>query len=292
MIAYELYGNTLVAKVRKHFEECEEEEEEYIRLMDKLVTKSDAVKAVSVIKKTSNKFKIGLIAIIAETVSMIINLEKRWLIKTEKDFLDVDLKTPARLDNYVNELPFIADYTVENFVNELAEDFNKISTNNIKKSYILGGNPEDVADTIKENLDDLMKKSEVRLQEIPSSVAKNTDIVIFNANQKVKQKYVWCSALDTSTCLVCGNLHNSIFDSIAQAPATPVHDRCRCFIIPLTKGVELQQKSYGKWISEQNASTQLEILGRSRYEMYKNGMPIDKFVNNGKKLTLKELKNQ
>jgi len=56
-------------------------------------------------------------------------------------------------------------------------------------------------------------------------------------------------------------------------------------------GPEKASTSYADWLAKQDAETQKDILGAARYELYKGGLPITHFVDNGRILTLKELEN-
>jgi hypothetical protein len=47
--------------------------------------------------------------------------------------------------------------------------------------------------------------------------------------------------------------------------------------------------TYADWLAQQSEAVQREILGAARFKMYQEGMKIDSFVENGHKLTLKEL---
>lgn len=97
--------------------------------------------------------------------------------------------------------------------------------------------------------------------------------------------------LDSSTCIVCGNLDGTIYENIEDAPFIPVHDHCRCFLQPLVEGQEYPSETYSTWLSKQSEAEQRKILGKTRYEMYKQGLPIKRFVNDGmtEKLTLDEI---
>lgn len=50
--------------------------------------------------------------------------------------------------------------------------------------------------------------------------------------------------------------------------------------------------TFNDWLKEQDEKTQLDVLGRTRFNLFKNGEPITQFVDNGKTLTLDELKNR
>lgn len=77
---------------------------------------------------------------------------------------------------------------------------------------------------------------------------------------------------------------------------------CRCCVVPYfdiegdakaSKDGQVDAKlTFSEWLKEQDEKTQLDILGRTRYELFKRGEPITQFVDNGKTLTLDELKNK
>ena len=119
----------------------------------------------------------------------------------------------------------------------------------------------------------------------------------------------WVSTLDDRTTLICAELDGKVFP-IDEGPRPPAHFSCRSTTVPVTKsfrelGIDLdeakpgtrasmngqvsEKETYAAWLKKQNAATQREVLGARRYEMYKAGTPIDRFVRDGRVLTIKEL---
>ena len=47
--------------------------------------------------------------------------------------------------------------------------------------------------------------------------------------------------------------------------------------------------NYEGWLKKQPEGVQIEVLGKKRYQLWKNGVPLGKFVSNGKILSLSEL---
>jgi hypothetical protein len=97
-----------------------------------------------------------------------------------------------------------------------------------------------------------------------------------------------------------------VYKTLEEAPHLPQHRLCRCLVTPEVKGLEgfdeddqrasmdgpvPASTSYSDWLAKQDAETQQDILGKSRFELYQAGTPITKFVDNGHILTLKELEN-
>ena len=127
------------------------------------------------------------------------------------------------------------------------------------------------------------------------------------------------ATLDTRTCQICANYDNKvtlwnkqgeIYQDGLNGARPPFHYNCRCVLVPITRswkdlgldkddlpeltrssmdGEVPQDTTYADWFDKQPRKRQIEILGESRYELYKNGLPINKFANNGKTFTLKEL---
>jgi len=112
-------------------------------------------------------------------------------------------------------------------------------------------------------------------------------------------KYEWLSTLDSRTCLVCGELDGKLFKSIKEAPQIPAHRGCRCVLLPYfniegdtkvsKKGYVSSKVTYEDWLKEQDEKTQKEILGVTKYKLFKEGTKIEQFVDNGQTLTLKQL---
>lgn len=116
---------------------------------------------------------------------------------------------------------------------------------------------------------------------------------------KDTDKFEYLATLDSRTCLVCGSLDGKLFKSIKDCPHLPQHRGCRCMIIPYfeiegdkraTKEGYKDKVTFNEWLKKQDDKTQLEVLGATRYKMYKDGVKIEQFVDNGRLLTIDELK--
>lgn len=68
----------------------------------------------------------------------------------------------------------------------------------------------------------------------------------------------------------------------------PLHYNCRCSLISM----ELDEvPSYSDWFEEQTDEIKRQILGKTRFELYKEqGFQVTNFVNNGEIIPLKDLK--
>ena len=135
---------------------------------------------------------------------------------------------------------------------------------------------------------------------------------MLEANSRLLKGWKWSAALDTKTCVACANLDGKLFHKGENRPQIPLHFGCRCSWVGVTKsfrdiGIDIDDvpkghrwtmngdvpadTTYGKWIGTQTRGTQLEALGRGRFDRFKAGEPIGSFVNRQNRiLTIKELK--
>ena len=119
---------------------------------------------------------------------------------------------------------------------------------------------------------------------------------------KSKYKYKYLATLDNRTCLVCAALDGKLYKSLEDIPSLPQHRGCRCNVIPFfdiendvresKDGYVSSKVTFADWLEEQDADIQKEVLGATRYKMYKDGAKITDFVDNGETLTLAELKKK
>ena len=136
------------------------------------------------------------------------------------------------------------------------------------------------------------------------SFANETMTRVYKDNEKyfggdTPYNYKYLATLDARTCIVCGELDGKLYKNIEDAPMLPQHRGCRCVIVPYfdiegekrasTNGYVGSKVTFEEWLEEQDEKTQLEVLGRARFNMFKDGKTLSQFVDNGRVLTLDEL---
>ena len=114
-------------------------------------------------------------------------------------------------------------------------------------------------------------------------------------------KYEYLATLDNRTCLVCAD-SAKLYKELQDIPHIPQHRGCRCVVIPYFNiegdtraskdGYVRADITFDEWLRGQDEKTQLDVLGKTRYEMFKSGTTINQFVDNGQVLTLKELEER
>lgn len=136
------------------------------------------------------------------------------------------------------------------------------------------------------------------------SFANETRNRIYEENEqyfggKSEYKYEYLATLDARTCIVCGDMDGKLFRTLKDCPILPMHRGCRCIVVPYfdideetraSKNGQVDSRiKFSDWLSEQDEKTQAEVLGKSKFVMYKRGVKISQFVDSGKVLSLKEL---
>lgn len=105
----------------------------------------------------------------------------------------------------------------------------------------------------------------------------------------VIDSWVYCSTLDSRTCISCGSLDGTIYKFNQDKPALPLHWNCRCCYIPqpkaLYEGEHVMETSrpaeggrftgsYNEWMQSQLDSDPefvRDVLGPGRFELFSKG---------------------
>lgn len=171
--------------------------------------------------------------------------------------------------------------------------------------------------TIEENLNSHLNKSRNHLNAwVLTAMAIGTafsDQEFTKANP-IFNGYQWISVLDAKTTEMCSDRNGKVWYYNAPNLSTlqyeeypPIHYRCRSTTALITRTAEelgltsekaqqifdgkpVQVPTYSAWLESQPAATQQEILGKTRYAMYKKGEPITGFLTSDNRiLSLAEL---
>jgi hypothetical protein len=147
--------------------------------------------------------------------------------------------------------------------------------------------------------------------EVQRMAAKAED-QLYRRNVDVIKSEVWMTTLDVDACIVCGLLDGRTFRvSRGPLPIEDTHPNCRCLRSPVIKswkelGVDAsilpaavrnqltgrapERITWRDWFADQDSKTQREILGRHRYELYRDGdLKINDFATSKRILTIKQL---
>lgn len=95
----------------------------------------------------------------------------------------------------------------------------------------------------------------------------------FYADAGIK-KYIWVAVLDPRTCMICWRLHGQIFTSTKKVFS---HANCRCVLVPLAANDKRIQTGLERF-NELEPGYQKQILGPSRFELFRSGASLTDFV--------------
>lgn len=113
----------------------------------------------------------------------------------------------------------------------------------------------------------------------------------WKANEDVIKGYRWVSTLDSQTSNQCMALDGQIFE-VGDGPMPPAHPNCRSTVVAVSKtwrelGIDLDEiapgtraseggqvsatLSYFDWLKTQSAEFQIEALGETRAQLFRDG---------------------
>jgi SPP1 gp7 family putative phage head morphogenesis protein len=136
----------------------------------------------------------------------------------------------------------------------------------------------------------------------------------FKNNADVVKGWVFTATLDSRVSLTCSSLSGTVWP-IGEGPVPPRHPNCRSIAVPELKtwremgfdmdempagmrsskdGLVSSDISFSDWLKGQDKGTQVDILGKTRAELFRSGkMTIDRFADDmGRVLTLDQLKTK
>jgi hypothetical protein len=150
----------------------------------------------------------------------------------------------------------------------------------------------------------LRNSLEMNVKTMVSSLANEARNALYKENEDIFSGVIGLSTLDLRCCVACGTTIDGVEYSVEKAPKLPLHLRCRCLWLPKVRGMpeylpdderasfegpvsaSLKWKDWLKTLPDEYVQ---DILGKARFEMYKNGANVGDFYEDGRVLTIKEL---
>ena len=264
-------------------------------LLNELIAECDKIIESHSSYSTKDAYNIVIKAIKEKVAAFTEQLEDRmeaeaeFVKNNELDFLE-NLYDPALAIGAVSAAkllfsPIDGRDTTEQFVERTQKNIIRSYDTSMRTGYLFGQSSKDIKAQAAEKMKQISRGMQRAIRTAIPSYAKTTDNIVFLKNNA---EVIYCATLDGHTCIVCGNNHSLHFKSISVAPSLPIHCNCRCVYI-LASAVTEPMPTYQEYIESLSDEEQYHILGKSRYEYFKQGVPLERFVNNGTKLTLDEL---
>lgn len=156
-----------------------------------------------------------------------------------------------------------------------------------------------------------MRQAQALVSTAVAHTANEARQTFYGANDDLLDGIQWVSTLDARTTPICQSRDGKVYP-VDSGPRPPAHFRCRSSTTPVLKswkklGINLEEappgtrasmdgqvpeaETYQSWLKKKPAAFQDEVLGPNRGKLFREGMPLDRFVDqSGKEYTLKQLK--
>lgn len=235
-----------------------------------------------------------------------------------------DMITPSRemLSSVVTSKPFEGKLLKE-WVEDLDEDIRRKIRDAVRIGMVEGESIDQLTRRIRGTKSNKYKDGILEIERRHAQAMVRTAVnhtatkareLIYTENEELFSKVQWLATLDSRTCPFCQPLDLKTFP-IDKGLRPPLHINCRCCTIPVVKsfkelgfdideapastrasmdGQVADKLSYNDWLKQQPEKRQNEILGIKRAEIFRGGVPVDKFVDvkEMKHFTLKDLKEK
>ena len=253
--------------------------------------------------------------------------EQEWQIKAVNEstpiVLDMVTVAPATLFAAVESKP-LQGKLIKEWIDKLDQDSYTRIQDAVRMGLVEGQSYNDVVKRITgtkalQYTDGVMALNKRQTQALVSTAmahatnTASTEYIL--ANQDIFSGVQWVSTLDRKTSNLCKANDGKII-SIEEvkkgALLPPAHIRCRSGKVSVLKswqalgiknpdgrtrasmdGQVAQTETYQTWLKKKPEAFQDEVLGKARADLYRAGMPLDRFVDaSGHTYTLDELKKK
>lgn len=283
LINRELYGNETKARVVEILRDVYDKILKELKKTNYISTKSEYQRVLKEIEKLLSEYSLAYDEILSEQIIKIPEMESQWLQDFMKE-LGKDFVIPATLFSTVKFSPIANLTNYSQLIDSSALRIKNIVDTSLRTAYLIKESTQDVATRLENKIEKEVANISADTEVFNTTAFSMTDYLMFRKNN---EEVRYTAILDSNTCIACGELDGQIF-KMKDAPVLPMHYNCRCALQP----IELEEPpTYGEWFEEQSDDIKYQILGKTRYQLYKEqGIKISQFVNNGEVIPLKNLK--
>lgn len=324
-IDFEKYKNGQANEIISLLDKSNAEITKYIKKTDGVYTKARYKEISKMLKETSSALKDnvdkntdidGLIDYELKKQKKLLELAKPYI--TKKNFSGFNFPTTEQIKTSALFKPIDKNMTYDSYLDSIEAGLYNTWDSAVRTGYLTGQTTQQIVSNVigsKTKVGQMIKQGTMtslrnsvwgNTRTVLQSFANETRNRVFEENEDIfdkdDYKYEWLSTLDNRTCLVCGSLDGKLFKNIKDAPQAPIHRGCRCLLLfhfdidgdtkASKNGYVSSKVTYENWLEKQDEKTQKEVLGNTRFELYKKGKKIEQFVDDGKVLTITELQNK
>lgn len=286
------YGNYFYAEIKdltnEAKDDCQALLEEYVRC----VTKNRCNELKKKLDTRLTELEDDIAAFIALELPKIIEDENEYLKQNVRPLFYIQLEEIEKSIKKLAIIPIVTAGAAVGFGLLVANRLREIFNSEVVQSYVTGSSFNELIDDYSVRFNTFDRGLEADAETLGSSLGEQYERIIFTKNKDVIKRFMWSSMLDTSTCILCGSLDGHLYDDITNVPIYPAHTACRCRLLVLPDFVKDDEAkvTYTEWFERQTDKKKYAILGKTRFQLYEQGMKIKQFVNNGKITPLKDLK--
>lgn len=280
-IDLEFYANGVDADLQALLDEVTTDCEEVIESQKSYSTKDGYSVAYRAIKEKIDSFGNALEERLEKEAETVKNNEEKFL----KWLYGAALAVAAVPLSKVLFAPVDGRDTIKAFAERTKKNLLQSYDAALRSGYIFAKPSKEISSQAKAALPQIKRGIQAGIQTAVPAAAKTTDSIIFAADAL---EVVWCTTLDGNVCLECASLSGQHFKSMSDAPSLPRHNCCRCVLLPAAM-VSEPLPAYEEFIDSLSTEDQIHVLGKNRYGLYKQGISLQRFVNNGQTVPLKDL---
>lgn len=235
-----------------------------------------------------DEFEEDIISLSKEKLTEIADEEEDWFKKLST-IVPIVYTIPKTLKNQMMFMPFAEHEDYTSVGSKISERLRNSINSTLKLSYAMKSSSEQTKSRLQIKKTRESKNFATATATFTTAMSRAAENIILKSSSRY---VIYLAHLDNRTCLVCGENHLQRF-KVENAPVLPIHERCRCTLIDeALYSEEESPKTYSEWLLELDDDELKEVLGKSRYQMYKNGVPITSFVNDGRIIPLNELEKK
>lgn len=311
------YSSGEVKKLLDLLDNADKQLKQEIRKTAGIATKKRYQEVQKVVRQLSKDLKDNADGVLntEELIESEINFQRKLLANA--GLVDITLPSASEIMSAVKFKPYATTANYDTFLDSIESGFYNTWDNALRTGYLTGQPTDKIVRNVLGSLSSQAKVAQVGgIHKLRESLERNTRTYLmsmmnetrermYKANEDLFFGFQWLATLDRATCLLCGSLDNKVFTNLKDFESPPLHYNCRCVVIPLIKdfeefvedetrasmGGEVSAKlDYNSWLQGLDSDTQLEILGKTRYNMFKSsGQDIRQFVQDNRILSIKEL---
>ncbi len=247
--------------------------------------------------------------------------EQEWQIKAVNEstpvVLDMVAVAPVTLFAAVESKP-LEGKLIKEWIDKLDQDSYTRIQDAVRMGLVEGQSYADVVKRITgtkalQYTDGVMALNKRQTQALVSTaMAHATNTArdeFYQENADLYKGVQWVSTLDQRTSSICQARDGKVYP-LNTGIRPPAHFRCRSAMVPILKswqalglknpsgrtrasmdGQVAQTETYQSWLKKKPAAFQDEVLGQERAKLFRDGTPLDRFVDDsGHTYTLEQLK--